>query len=234
MKSNIKQLRSRGYIEEEEILDYVNLSKKELLEMLESEVASNRTISAKLLKRFKKPEVMQALISRLTIEDKLYTKIAISESLGDFGEEASKELVKYLGKVGNNQHRTLPNKKFKKKNYPLPRDIIGRTICKLGKPALNTLKKCLNNGDYLQVLEAIDAIGYISYYENDITAEEDVINMIESYKDDELMVWKLIRALQSFNSERVQNILKEYSTSEVKQHRWEAKRSLVQIKGKKF
>src|SRR5690554_6334542 len=99
MKSNIKQLRSRGYIEGEELLDYENLSKKELLELLESEVATNRTISAKLLKKFEKPEVMQALISRLTIEDKLYTKIAISESLGCFGEEASKELVKYLGKV---------------------------------------------------------------------------------------------------------------------------------------
>ena len=44
--------------------------------------------------------------------------------------------------------------------------------------------------------------------------------MIDSYKEDELMVWKLIRALQSFNSERVQNLLKEYSTSEIKQHRW--------------
>lgn len=232
MKSNIKQLRSRGYIENKELIEYVNLSKEELLELMKSEVATKRTISAKLLKNFKEPMVLKTLISRLTVEKKLYTKIAISESVGCFGEEASKELIQYLGKVGNNQHRSLPNKKFNKKNYPLPRDIIARTICKLGKSAINTLRDFLYTGEYIQVLEAIDAIGYISYYEGDLESEEDIINMIDRYKEDELMVWKLIRALQSFGSERVQNLLKEYCNSEVKQHRWEAERSLEQIKEK--
>lgn len=201
--------------------------------MLNSKVATKRTIGAKLLNSFQEQAVMNSLINRLIIEDKLYTKIAISESLGSFGEEASKELIQYLGNVGNNQHKSLPNKKFKKKNYPLPRDIIARTICKIGKSALNSLKKCLYNGDYNQILEAIDSIGYISFYEDDQTLEKDIINMIKKYKNDELMLWKLIRALQSFKSENVKNLLKEYSNSKVKQLRWEAERGLNQIKRKK-
>ena len=206
MKSNLEQLKKRGYVEDKDLFKYENLSKNELLELLNSKVATKRTIGAKLLNSFQEPAVMNSLINRLIIEDKLYTKIAISESLGSFGEEASKELIQHLGNVGNNQHKSLPDKKFKKKNYPLPRDIIARTICKIGKSALNSLKNCLYNGDYNQILEAIDSIGYISYYEDDLTLEKDIINMIEKYKNDELMVWKLVRALQSFKGEYVKNL----------------------------
>lgn len=232
MKSNIEQLKKRGYVENKDLFKYENLSKNELLALLNSKVAIKRTIGAKLLSSFQEPTIMKILINKLIIEDKLYTKIALSESLGNFGEEASKELIKHLGKVGNNQYKFLPDKKFKKKSYPLPRDIIARTICKIGKPALIPLKNCLYNGDYNQILEAIDSIGYISYYEDDQTLEKDIINIIEKYKNDELMVWKLIKALQSFKSEFVKNLLKKYSNSKLKQFRWEAERSLNQIKNK--
>jgi len=234
MKSTLEQLKKRGYVDDKDIFKFENLSREDLLELINSKVASKRTIAAKLLVGFQNPTVLKALVNRLIIEDKLYTKIAISESLGYFGEEASEELIRYLGKVGNNQHRSLPNKKFKKKNYPLPRDIIARTICKIGKPALKSLKKCLYNGDYNQILEAIDTIGYISYYENDLELQNDLLNMIEKYKIDELMLWKLIRALQSFEGEHVRNVLKEYCNSEVKQLRWEAARSLRQIERKQI
>jgi hypothetical protein len=226
MRSSSEQLTKRGYIEDEDTLRYEKLSKDELIELIDSDVAIQRTIGAKLLADFQEPIVMKRLIDRLIIEDKLYTKIAISESLGNFGERASKELIKHLGKVGNNQHRSLPDKKFKKKNYPLPRDIIARTICKIGKPALKVLKKCLYDGDYNQILEAIDAIGYISYYKDNQELEKDIIGMIEKYKDDELMIWKLVRSLQSFKGEQVERILKEYINSAVNQIRWEAERSL--------
>lgn len=226
MRSSSEQLKKRGYVEDEDMLRYEKLSKDELIELIDSDVATQRTIGAKLLANFQEPIVMKRLIDRLIIEDKLYTKIAISESLGNFGERAIKELIKHLGKVGNNQHRSLPDKKFKKKNYPLPRDIIARTICKIGKPALKVLKKCLYDGNYNQILEAIDAIGYISYYEDNQGLEKDIIGMIEKYKDDELIIWKLVRSLQSFKGEQVEKILKEYSNSAVNQLRWEAERSL--------
>ncbi|MTI67367.1 MAG: hypothetical protein FH753_12335 [Firmicutes bacterium] len=115
MKSNIKQLRKRGYIEEYDLEEYKDFTKIELLELLESKVATDRTINAKLLVKYREETVMNVLINRLIFEDKLYTKIALSESIGYFGEEASKVLINYLGKVGNNQHKSLPNKNLKRK-----------------------------------------------------------------------------------------------------------------------
>ena len=37
-------------------------------------------------------------------------------------------MVEYLGQIGNNQHKVLPTNGFNKKSYPLPRDIIARTL----------------------------------------------------------------------------------------------------------
>jgi hypothetical protein len=48
-------------------------------------------------------------------------------------------------------------------------------MCKIGEVELKSLKYCLENGDYIQKLEAINAIGFISYYENYMTLMDDVI-----------------------------------------------------------
>ncbi|AOT72470.1 hypothetical protein [Geosporobacter ferrireducens] len=85
------------------------------------------------------------------------------------------ETIEYLGKVGKNQYKELPDKPFDKNNYPLPRDIISRTICKVGIPALKHLRECLYTGSYEQILEAIDAIGFISFYEYDNSRQNDII-----------------------------------------------------------
>lgn len=233
MKSNEEQLRSRGYIEEKDLAPYKYFSKEELLELLKSKIATDRTIAVRLLVKYKDLDVIKSFISMLTVEKKLYTKIALSESIGEYGEEASKILINYLGKVGNNQHKSLPNKPFKKKNYPLPRDIVSRTLCKIGSPALNDLRSCFYTGEYIQILEAIDAIGFISYYEGDNTCLEDILKLANKYKEDELMTWKLLRALQAFEGEEVLDILGSYSESNVEQHRWEAMRSIEQIKRRK-
>lgn len=229
MKSNEVQLRNRGYIEDNELEQYCHLTKLQLIELLQSNIASDRTIAAKLLETYKDIEVIKVLISSLIIEKKLYTKIALSESIGTYGEEASKILIEYLGEVGNNQHKFLPDKPFRKKNYPLPRDIIARTMCKIGKPALKSLRSCLYKGEYTQILEAIDAIGFISYYEADTTSLNDIIQLFNKYKDDSLMIWKLLRSLQAYKDEKVLELLSIYSTSSIKQHKWEAKRSIEQI-----
>lgn len=229
MKSNKEQLRRRGYIEENELVYFKEYTKTELFELLKSKISTNRTIAAKLLSEVKEVEVIKVLISSLVIENKLYTKIALSESIGSYGKDASIFLIKYLGKVGNNQHRSLPNKYFNKKNYPLPRDIIARTLCKIGKSAIEELRWCLYNGEYNQVLEAIDAIGYISYYEKDTTCMNDIIELLQVYKDDDLVTWKLVRALQAFKCEKVINLLQRYTASNVSQIKWEAVRSIKQI-----
>lgn len=232
MKSSKEQLKLRGYIEDKDLQPYINFSKNKLIELLNSKDAINRTVAAKLLVNFKTRDVLKVLISRLVLEKKLYTKIALSETIGCYDENACEELIKYLGKVGKNQHRKLPDKPFGKKNYPLPRDIFARTICKIGVPALKHLKDCLFTGEYKQVLEAIDAIGFISYYKKDNYCLYEIIDLLDKYKHDNLMVWKLLRALQAFPEEISLNTLKKYINSSIKQHRWEAVRSIEQIENK--
>ncbi len=196
---------------------------------MKSKVSIERTIAARLLENYKDEETITFLIESLIIEKKLYTKIAITESISLSGEKASPPLIKYLGRIGSNQHKVLPDKPFNKNNYPLPRDIIARTICKIGVPALNQLKKCLHNGEYGQIIEAIDAIGFISYYNNNDECFSDIMELFIKYKNDDLMIWKLLRALQAFPNAKSIELLREYSNSKVKQLQWESKRSLKQI-----
>jgi len=234
MKSNDEQLKSRGYVDEHEIKDFLDVSKEELLDFLHSKEAAKRTIAARLLKNNRDMNILKELISCLLKEKKLYTKIELSESVSAYGEEASQILIQHLGKVGKNQHAELPDKPFEKSSYPLPRDIISRTICKIGVPAIQYLRDCLHTGLYKQKLEAIDAIGFISYYENDHSCQNDLIVMIDQYKDDPLMIWKILRALQSFNSVEVLEILEKFVNSDIKQLRWEARRSITGFQRKKF
>lgn len=230
MKSDINQLKSRGYVEDEDLLKYGYESKEELYKLLQSKTPIERTIASKLLIKYKDTETMLALIKALSKEKKLYTKIALSESVSVYGEKASEVLIKHLGLVGKNQHGTLPKKKFGKNNYPLPRDIIARTICKIGTPALKHLRLCLKTGEYHQILEAIDAIGFISFYEHNEESFDDLIDLFDRYESDDLMIWKLIRSLQSFTNEESTRILNNYTQSNVIQHKWEAERSLEQIR----
>lgn len=229
MKSNEEQLKLRGYVDENELKSYMDISKEELLGFLHSKDTTKRTIAARIIKKYKDISILKELISCLVVEKKLYTKIALSESIGDYGEEASCLLIKYLGKVGNNQYKDLPDKPFDKSNYPLPRDIISRTICKVGIPALKHLRECLYTGSYEQKLEAIDAIGFISFYEYNNSCQNDIIILMDKYINDDLMIWKLIRALQSFANIEVLNLLKKFMRSDIKQHQWEAMRSIQQI-----
>jgi HEAT repeat protein len=229
IKSNPIQLRNRGYIEDNDLLSYKKCTKKELIQLLKSKVSIERTIAARLLGNYKDEETMDSLIEALLIEKKLYTKIAITESISLCGEKASQPLIKYLGMVGSNQHKVLPDKPFNKNNYPLPRDIIARTICKIGVPALKQLKKCLYTGEYEQIIEAVDAIGFISYYNNNDECFDDIIELFSKHKNDNLMIWKLLRCLQAFPKEKSIELLREYSDSKIKQLKWESERSLKQI-----
>lgn len=230
MKSTPEQLKSRGYVEDADIALYLHYDKDMLIELLSSKVATERTIATRLLAKYKHSDVLNALITCLTKEKKLYTKIAVTESIETFGKEASIKLIPYLSKIGSNQHKTLPPKPFNKSSYPLPRDIVARTICKIGVVALKPLCECLKSSEYHRILEAIDAIGFISFYHNDYSSLGAIIALHDVYKDDALMVWKILRALQSFPQQESIELLERYTTSDVMQHRWEAQRSLEQIK----
>jgi len=229
MKSKVETLRNRGLIDDLELDKYNRCTFEEIIELLSSDTATDRTIAAKLLAKFKTEDTLNSLISSLEKEKKLYAKLAICETLESFGSYSCHKLINYLGKIGKNQHQALPDKPFTKKSYPLPRDIIARVFGNIGIDALPELKSCLKEGHKTMILEAIDAIGFISFYNKNNICLEEILEMTYKYKSDDLMIWKLLRCLQSFDNDSVRRILKEYSTSSSKQLKWEASRSLDQL-----
>ena len=209
------------------------LSNQELLDLINDVDAKKRTSAAKLIGERKDTDAIPLLCERLKKETALYTRIAISEALGAIGEPAIPELIRLLGKVGNNQHRELPQKGFYKKSYPLPRDIAARTIIKIGCSALKPLERAVLEADRASVLEAIDGIGQIAFYEGDLSSESVLLIAYQKYHSDKLILWKIVRAFQSFPTERVRRLLETIICSNFSSElRWEAVRSLGQQKSK--
>ncbi len=223
----------RGQTRQQDDIQLSKLTNLELHCLMNDTDALKRTSAAKLLGERKDKEAVSILCERLRIETALYTRIAISEALGAIGEPAISGLIELLGKVGNNQHQELPQNGFYKKSYPLPRDIAVRTLTKIGKPALKPLEDVVLSGDKTSILEALDGIGHIAFYEDDLSSEIVLQKAYQKYQSDKQILWKIIRAFQSFPTESVRRLLEEvicsYPSPEL---RWEAVRSLGQHKRK--
>lgn len=144
MMTKQKQLFSRGYVEDEIESKYLNFSFYEIIDLLQSKTPTDRTIGARLLSKRKEKEKINLLIKALTIEKKLYSKLEICNSLVNCGEISIKPLIEMLGKIGINQHKEIPQKEFKKDSYPLPRDIVSRTLIRFEETALSYLEEILN------------------------------------------------------------------------------------------
>jgi hypothetical protein len=219
-----------GEVSEKEIKEFSNYTDNELIELLKSSKPIERTCAAKILGDRKSEVAIDALCQALMIEKSLYSKIAISEALGQVGIKALPSLIKLLGKIGNNQHKNISEKAFEKKSYPLPRDIVARTITKIGESALVILIESAPGLHKESLSEAIDAIGFISYYSKNIWAWDVLKKLFEVYKTDDLISWKLIRAMQAFPSKETIEILEYQKINHSKiAIRKEAERSIAQI-----
>jgi len=226
-KSTVPQLESRGLTTPEFDSQFSNLSADKLILQLKNISAQERTSAAKLLGRKIEKKAIPFLCEALRSEKKLYTKIAITESLAEMGTDSLQELIKLLGHVGNNQHRKLPEKPFNKKSYPLPRDIAARTIIKIGPRALPFLKDTLKNCTEKQISEAIDATGHISFYSNNRLCLVDLLNCYERFSKNDLIQWKILRSLSAFPCKQVRLLLESViSNSDIDAQVWEAQRSL--------
>lgn len=227
--NNLKHKQNRGFVSKNEICFYLDSSIEKLLTFLVSKDPIERTIGATILGIKKDNSTIQTLIHSLAIEKKLYPKIAISEALGNIGEMAVKHLIPFLGKIGKNQYLSPPEKIFLKNNYPLPRDIAARTICKVAYPAIPILMQEININDKCQLSEAIDAIGFISYYHNNHVAKNYLLDIFKRNKDP-LIIWKLLCSFQAFVDEDIIDILKNIiNNSKVATHILQARKSLDQI-----
>lgn len=197
MKSSNKDLVSRGFLTEGEDLAFVNLTSSQKLELLKSSIPKERTLGARLAKGVGESAV-SALIAALKVEIKLYPKIEICNVLVSYGIIAVKPLIQELGQIGSNQHKVLPKKEFEKYSYPLPRDIVARTLAHIGNDALPDLLKVLEENNLPKLSEAIDAIGFICFYNHQPEVFEKLKSCYKSNTGNDLICWKLIRAMSGF------------------------------------
>ncbi|HJF31201.1 MAG TPA: HEAT repeat domain-containing protein [Sporosarcina psychrophila] len=232
MKSSDSQLKSRGKITFENLQHYNNHSEIELLEIIKSKEAYKRTIAIRLLseKNDLNHELIHLFLQTLTQENKLYTKIELCDALSKGNVQSAKIMVEYLGQIGNNQQKVLPTNGFNKKSYPLPRDIIARTLAHMKKEILPVLLDVLKTDNTLAIREVIDAIGFMCFY-NKIHSDNQIIDVLllclkTNYKDD-ITRWKLVRAFESFNTINVIQTLMDIERNDNQPIvRNEAKRSL--------
>lgn len=232
MKSSDSQLKSRGKITFEDLQHYNNYSKIELLEMIKSKGAYKRTIAIKLLSEKKdlNDDLIRLFLQTLTQENKLYTKIELCDALSKGNVKSAKIMVEYLGQIGNNQHKVLPTNGFNKKSYPLPRDIIARTLAHMKKEILPVLLDVLKTDNTLAIREVIDAIGFMCFYHK-IHSNNQIIDVLllclkNNYEDD-ITRGKLVRAFESFNDINVIQTLMDIEKNDSQPIiRNEAKRSL--------
>lgn len=213
MKSSYPQLENRGFVPSGAEKAFEGFNEQELKALLTSPIAVQRTIAARLIKVGKQVDMIEALCQALLIETKLYTKIEICGSLSAFGIDALPYLIPLLGCVGSNQHKAIHPEKFKKKSFPLPRDIVARTIIRIGAPAVPFLLKAIRNNNFKQTCEAIDAFGYICFYNPAPGCYNELIACYQTWKDNDLMVWKIVGAMRAFNESEF--FLRElYSTAQ--------------------
>lgn len=222
--------KKRGEIDHEYQLALSNAGNNDLISKLEDPDPQIRTASATLLGERKCHEAIDSLCRRLVKEKALYSKIAISEALGAIGITALAELLKYIGKIGRNQHKELPAELFKKWNYPLPRDIVIRTIIKMESAALPSLCIELMDADAATAAELIDAIGHISFYCNDQSSFNILLQTLHKHTDQQVIIWKILRALQAFpNQESIDLLTLYFMQNPLPALRREAARSLGQL-----
>jgi hypothetical protein len=211
---------------------FAHESDDHVMVLLRHHDAQIRTAAATLLGARVCHAAIVPLCEGLSAETALYARIAMSEALVEIGEPAISALLARIGTIGHNRHQSLPTTLFKKWNYPLPRDLAVRTLVKLGPVVLPSLIAVLHTTSESHVIsEVIDAIGFVTYYSGDCQAFEACQQAWVTYAHHDVILWKCIRAFQAFPTEETVAVLREVLlTSACPQHRWEAARSLGQIR----
>ena len=233
MKSSQADLEKRGFINEADINNYLHLSYNELLKLIKSPSATERTIAVKLLRNYldSSEEVIDALLLTLIAEKSLYTKIEICKALENASAIMAKKVISYLGRIGCNQHLFLPKNISKKNSYPLPRDIMARTLGKMSIDILPTMLEILEQSDTKIIREVIDAIGYMCFYNtipNRGFEAKKLLTCLDTYNEDDVIRWKIVMSLSSFQEQNVTDRLEVISQTDDKELiRNEAKRSLA-------
>lgn len=245
MKSSKESLQQRGFASEEEIETLRQAPQDELMKLLQTAGPVARTAAACCLARsIDNPDVAEALLSQLSRERCLYTRIAVCEALQAGSVSTAEKMVCYLGKIGTNQHRSLPLKPSGKKSFPLPRDLIARSLGKMEPSILPVLLEVLNSADSPRISEALDAIGFLVFYHPELATPvhfEAISLVLHTYWDillqsaapeadsalqkhiepspeyiesAQVIVWKCLLCLSAFPLKQSVDLLEEFAPRE--------------------
>lgn len=241
MNSDIETLRSRGYIENYDYSEFVTLERDELVCLLQDKEPVKRSIAAKVISTkfcMDDVEITNILLEQLSKERKLYTRLEICSSLEQGEEITAREMVRYLGKIGKNQHKVLPKRPSLKVSYPLPRDMIAGSLARMNTKIMPVLLEVLESDDEHKISEVLDAIGFMAFYDRKAVTNEtldQVLVVLEKYKSKDIITWKGIISLSGFplqkSVEYLNKIVKE-TNNEL--FLGEAKRALEVMKGALF
>lgn len=202
-----KSRKSRGEITKTDLIPYQHLDEDGLHHLLNSDIPLQRTCAAKLLANFDTEKTVTCLCQRLRLEKKLYSKIAITESLVKLQDKSFPFLLEMLGEIGTNQEKEIPQKGFLKKSYPLPRDIAARTLCRFGDNVFENLLIYISSPKSVFALEqALDVIGHISYTRKTRIPSPLFISVSEKYRTD-MVTFKIIRCLANASDEEGKQFL---------------------------
>lgn len=220
MKTDLETLRTRGYIEGDDISEYEEKSKEELIELLNDKIPCVRSSAAKALSLsydMNEIEISNVMLEKLKKEEKLYTRIEMGAALERGGEITARQMVQYIGKIGKNQHKELPDRPSKKSSFPLARDFITRSLARMDIKVMPVLIDVLDSQDEEKVAEILDAIGYMAFYNRRAAKKEyvqKVIDVIETYKNNEVIYWKGILCLSGFPWQIAVDFLENVITTE--------------------
>lgn len=201
--------------------------------MIYSKNSVERTVAVNILskKYIKNIFFVQILLDRLCKEKCLYTRIEICKSLEKGDINTARLMINYLGKIGKNQHLSLPKSVSKKNSYPLPRDLIARTLGKMDICIFDILlEEAVKDNTSIEI---IDAIGYMAFYNKELATEDNlykVFNIMTRDISNKLIIYKITTCLSAFNCnksiEMLNKIKKNYRNTIIYE---EADRSLKLI-----
>lgn len=200
MKSTDGQLRKRGMAEEADIRALSQMPTADLLGLLVSGEPHIRSAAAINLCDCV-DRVSSQLLLQLSRESCLYTRIAIGESLQEGSLITARKMADYLGRIGNNQHRVLPERVSAKKTFPLPRDIIARYMGRMDPAVFPFILEVLGSEDTVKIYEALDAAGDM-VFRNPVLGNQEhcefLISLVFRHEADVMVRWKVILCLSVF------------------------------------
>ncbi|MBO0453244.1 hypothetical protein [Candidatus Enterococcus murrayae] len=192
------QRKKRGWVEDSELAAHKNKAVDELTPLLFSKKASERTLAAKLLPLT--CETSDNLLICLKTEPALYTRLAITEKLESGNQTTALKMIDFLAIIGDNQHRS-PAAPSKKKSFPLPRDLMARSLGRMTPEIFPTLLEAADILPLPQLSELIDAIGYMAFYHPALATTENYQRLLQiknTYSNEPLIQWKFLICFSAF------------------------------------